>query len=267
MSVRSMHLAQLSLLVGTIIFTGAGILALTTDFLSAEPEDGDHETPQITRKLDNPPQPAPPLPRPDESSARSVAAAKQTLQASADLDRLVKAVEAGDVPAIIDLMRKGDYCSQSSRGTLQACESGKEVPAVYHQQVELLPPTLRPVDKAEKWITNLFAGGPARLDLAARDSRQPEGDGGVYYLVFRMERAVALSGDAARDPVRYDQLALVVTPGEDEPIREFAFLVGDANGLQWIQTLGGEDGARYFKLIAPESVANWTPAMSHREAR
>jgi len=96
------------------------------------------------------------------------------------------------------------------------------------------------------WLHEFFDGQTLALVLASRDGREAEGVGGKYFLVFE-------SAELRERGARYGSLALVVRPGREDPIEEFAFLTADASSLQWIQ----EIDPHFQVLIAPETVESW----------
>ena len=235
------------LTVGAALFITSGVLVLGTSFLSARDEE--------ERKDVLPPpwerQPPPKVARPDQRFSTTVNAAKQSLSRNADLGAVLKAAESGDVSSLLALAQTGNYCAQTLREPPPECKDTDDVPAVYQEIAT--GPTLRPVETMASWIGQLLAEQPVKLEFASRDSRYGEGDGGRYYLVFRVSKAVDFSG---RGGLR-DGLGMVVKPGQPRPIQWFTFFGPENNGLSWVQVLGAEDGAKYQILIAPQSVKDW----------
>src|SRR3972149_805210 len=181
---KTTRLIAFFLIAGTLLFTGGGVLVLSTHLLSAQSPDEEDDHGEDTGRTLTPADFATPLPRPDESSAQSLDSAKRGLQQNDDLAAVLTVLEAGDVPNFIALARKGNYCAQPSREPLPECKSTDDVPGIYQQQIAFLRPILRPVEVVEKWLTDFLANGRLTLEFASRDSRLPEGDGGVSYLVF-----------------------------------------------------------------------------------
>jgi hypothetical protein len=256
MTNKALKLTGSLLLLGTLLFTGGGVLVLSTDYLLAEsPEDEEEKhvnDPDAPILSQDDLKPAQPYPRPDETSAMSLAAARLILADNESLKAVLEAIERADTRRFIELARKGNYCGQSLRTPLPECAERDSLEGVYNQQTPVVDPTLRPIGVVEEWLSRLFAKGPMHLSFVSRDWRLPEGNGGEYFLVFRAENAAQ---HTSRE-FEYDQLGLVVNLGEKEPIATFIMIIPDATPLQWIQELGGKDGAKYHRLIAPESVSN-----------
>jgi hypothetical protein len=245
------------LVLGTVLFFSGGVLVMGLSFLSAQsPEEDEEESSHVedsnrpSLSIDDLPR-ATPYARPDESLAQSVDSGRLALKRNDSLRDVIEAIEAGDIDGVTALIRSGNYCGQRLREPLPECNGLDTVKGLYSGQLIIKDPILKPVETVEEWLAAFFAKGQARLEFASRDSRLSEGDGGKYYLVFRGEKSLVFGAGN-----EYDKLAVVVTPGTEEPIESFAFLVVDGNGLRWIQQLGGDDGARHQRLILPESVAD-----------
>jgi len=226
---------------GTILFVGGAITLGTTLLLASGNEQAKPAFPPPREKLA----------RPDESHAMPVESARTELQKNADLAAVIDAAESGDIDALMSLAVSAgdDYCSRL-RNLPSECKSRDDkIPTVYQDSGEIGP---RPVETMRVWLSNLYRGASATLEFASRDSRFREGNGGKYYLVFRFPAAFRFD-----DGLVIDALGLVVIPGSEHPIQWFAFGEPEGNGLKWVQVVGGNDGAKYQILIAPESVKDW----------
>jgi hypothetical protein len=235
----------------TILFMVAGLFVIWTALSSAGPEEEEGKIPQP------PPyerEPAPKVPRPDESTAKSLNAAREELAANVDLDRTIKAVESKDVNTLIELARKTDEYCGIYREVPEGCTSrDQKLLSVFYNGGTVYP---KPVILFSKWLEELLDSN-ASLSLATRDSRKSAGDGGEYYLVFRGATEARVDDGSKDGPKALQGLALVVSPGKEEPIESFTFLGPDANGLAWLQSLDPHNGAKYQLLLAPESVKDW----------
>ncbi|HWO73592.1 MAG TPA: hypothetical protein VNN21_08540 [Dehalococcoidia bacterium] len=191
------------------------------------------------------------VPRPDESEAMPIEDARNELIGNASLRAVITAAEQGDVSTLLQLAVSAgdDFCSRYRSLPPECSSSSQRLPTVFQDIGELTP---RPVETMKRWLTQFYAGGPSTLEFASRDSRLPAGDGGKYYLFFRVPQAVMLDG-----PPAVNGLGVAVVPGSNTPIQWFAFSNPDGNGLKWVQILGESDGARYQRLIGPETVKHW----------
>jgi len=191
------------------------------------------------------------VPRPDESEAMPLQDARNVLIRNASLRDVIVAAEEGDVSTLLELAVSAgdDFCSRYRSLPPECSSSSQRLPTVFQDIGELTP---RPVETMKRWLTQFYAGGSSKLEFASRDSRLPAGDGGKYYLFFRVPQAVMLDG-----PPAVNGLGVVVVPGSNTPIQWFAFSNPEGNGLKWVQIIGESDGARYQRLIGPETVKDW----------
>ncbi|HLG11693.1 MAG TPA: hypothetical protein VI876_08040 [Dehalococcoidia bacterium] len=234
----------------TVLFLAAGLLVILTALSAAGPDEEDRNLPPPFERP-----PATKVPRPNESEAMSLAAAKDSLEQNADLSRVMGAVEAADVDLLISLAKKTDEYCGLYRTLPEGCKSREEkVTSVFFDTGIVAP---KPVALMSAWLEQLFQANSASLSLATRDSREPEGNGGKYFLVFRAQNAAKTGDETPGGTITVQGLALVVSPGKQEPIEWFTFLGPDNNGLGWVQTVDGEGGAKYQILLAPESVRDW----------
>jgi hypothetical protein len=192
------------------------------------------------------------VPRPDESRAQSIEAAKEELSAQPDLAQVIAAAEAGDVDTLLGLARSGNFCSREWRmsETPDECkEPGSVVPGIHMEaQTGGVESVLMPADSMREWLEAILTNQPVQLTLVAREAT----DLGRYYFVFK----AAESAESESLGSGVDSVGIVVLPGESEPIQWFQFLPSSDKGLQWLQTKAGETSLR-FDLIAPESVKDW----------
>lgn len=194
------------------------------------------------------------LPRPDEASAMDMQAAREVLFEAPALKRVIEAVEAGDVEALLAASVARDYCEDppvhARYGTPPECVDGAPVPARY-MEMATMRPTLRPVAGAigiEFGLTNIFSSQPVQLTLVAREQL----DKGHYFLVFKAERPVVWGRS------QWDGLGIVVDVENSEtPIQRFRFIIPSNNGLEWLQHRAEAEGYPAFDLIAPESLRDW----------
>jgi hypothetical protein len=188
-----------------------------------------------------------PVPRPSEAEAKPVDEAKVSLGRNADLAAVIKAAESGDADELLQLAQRTDSYCASSRELPPQCKSLRDiVPAVLQDNGHIVP---RPVETMRRWLGSIFLNRPVSLEFAVRDSRQPEGNGGKYYLLFRASKPAA-------DFEGLNGVMVLVSPGKPQPIENFAFFDPDTKGLIWVQYVTGE-GAKDLILITPESVKDW----------
>jgi hypothetical protein len=239
------------LLTGTLLFVVAGLLVSATSLLA---DDKGHDLGAPKEKLPPPWARAEPtkVPRPSESAAMSVDAAKRELSSISDIDEVIKAAEAADTEALLALAKSGDYCARKDfRGFVPPeCASGRRVDGVYVEGGGF-EPVLGPADRIRKALDAILGAQPVRMDFGSRDARFGQGNGGRYYLVFRASSASPVEGTL------YDAVGMVVRPGEPEPIEWFIFIIPEGNGLTWVQERIDADGGFHQVLIAPESVKDW----------
>lgn len=231
--------AAVLIIIGLMVLTGAVSRG------GEPPGIGAVKTPHIGRFPQDWPTPSQ-VPRPNETSAKSVDEAKKELSQNASLDAIIKAAEAGDASRLVDLTQKHDgYCSSSRQLPVECKSLTDNVPAVYFD----VSRSLWPVDTMRKWLAGILSNGPISLEFVARDSRLPAGDGGRYYIIFR-------ASAAANDFSGLDGVGLIVSPGRPDPIETITFFEPGEKGLIWVQYVS-RDGAKYLILITPESVKGW----------
>jgi len=238
---------------GTFLILVALGVVLTNLAGSNGNSDNGARAPTVVIPTIDPGTPPPPVPRPDESRAMSVDAARAYLSQNADLAAVIQAVESKDLDAILALaMPGGDfYCMTGGRGGLPpGCSSlDDKLPSI-----QLNQPSMRPlwVELFKEWTEPLMTdAGEMRLAMATRDTRTPEGVGGDYYFVFQSERPVKIN-----EGYEAIGLEMKVQPGAPQPIQWFEFAASDVDFLNWLQWLDPENGGRYHILIAPESLRN-----------
>jgi hypothetical protein len=222
---------------GTLVLLSAGAVLAGTSLISAR-----NEGPGLP--------PREKTPRPDESRAVPLAAGRQSLAQNPDLRSVIQAVEEEDVDELLGLAKSGGdtYCA-SFREVPPECRSRDDtVPSVYQDSGTVAP---RAVETMRTWLSELLEDGDPALEFASRDKTKPEGSGGQYFLFFRVDRPVRLTGDDFASSA----LGLVVTPGSPTPVDWFVFQGPEVNGLVWVQVLGGSEGASNHLLITPETVA------------
>jgi hypothetical protein len=112
------------------------------------------------------------------------------------------------------------------------------------------------------WIGRVLAKKPVTLTFASRDSTLPEGKGGKYFLIFD----AAANGDFED----LGALALIVYPGQPEPIDIFSFAhAGQKSGVGWVayfaDETGHDNGWLSQSLITPKSVKDWPGSLTETE--
>jgi len=234
------------LLVGTVTMRGREAQvsepAATPGELSGSPLD------QAKQALPPPFQNLPtPVPRPDESSALPVDAARRELSKNADLARVIAAAESGDIRTLLNLGQRADEAYCRVRQLPPECASQDDrVPAVYH---DIGVRAARSFRMMGEWLGNMYADNSAKLTFASRDSRLVEGDGGKYYLVFTLSHPAVAGG-----PPEVGALALIVAPGTPHPVEIFTFFRPGGLGLAWVQEAADPN---FLLLITPETVKDW----------
>jgi hypothetical protein len=185
----------------------------------------------------------------------SVDDARRELSRTKDLAAVVNAAESGDAIMLLDLAVKVDGVCQMGRVLPEGCESRDSIVEGVHQDCG--ERCVRPLSVMEDWLSATLVNGPVKLEFAARDSRLPAGEGGLYFLTFRAAKPGTLED--------YDGIGLVVRPGRQNPIEDFSFMQGAEQGLAFAQykvaasnqNARAEESYQSLVLIAPKTVATW----------
>ena len=146
------------------------------------------------------------------------------------LAAIVAAAESADVGALLEMTLKVNYCEYETRSNRDACGETDYIEAV-QQPLGFSRPALRLTATMHEWLTNLFAAGSSRLDLAVRSL--PDGDlpPDAHVLIFKLPGRASLT-----DVIGGDLGYLVIYTRLDapQPIEQFSFLGWRSNPSEFL---------------------------------
>lgn len=188
----------------------------------------------------------PDLPRPNESEAQSLEAAREEFLTTRGLETVVTSVEAGEVEPLLTSADNENFCERVFREIPPECTDTDRVNAVYLEGSSS-DPYLMPQASVARWIGEIFSLGEMELTFAAKEQGLDR-----YYLVFKAQVPSLPEG------TEFDGLGVVVEPNAELPIRWLRLIIPGNNGIEWLQLRATEvPSAPRFDLVAPETVIEW----------